>query len=118
MMTEQLLDEAVLNELREDTEVDDITPFLIIFMTELKGRCAAISTAAAAGDLVALGHEIHTLKSGAASFGAQPLYALAVDINACCKRDDLAAALVRLEALLSCAKATLATLEQRCSYLP
>lgn len=110
-----LLDEAVLSQLAEDAGMEDATQLLRIFMAELKGRRDNITNAVSKQDLTALGHEAHALKSGAATFGAWALHALAVEMNTCCKRGDLATALLIAERLLSCAEATLAAIELRCS---
>lgn len=113
--TRVLLDEAVLCQVAEDADMDDVTELLHIFLDELNVRRDAIQGAVEQQNLILLGHEAHTLKSGAATFGAWSLHALAVDVDNCCKRGDLAAALVLSERLLCCAELTLAAVVQRCA---
>lgn len=110
-----LLDEAVLSELAEDAGMNDATPLLRIFRDELIVRRDNITGALDQQDLTMLGHEAHALKSGAATFGARSLHVLAVEMDSCCKRGDLAATLHQAELLLLCAEATLAAIELRCS---
>ena len=110
----ELLDEAVLRRVAEDAGIDDVAWLPRIFMEELITRRDAIRRALEQRDLTVLSHEAHALKSGAATFGAWSLHALAVEMNTCCKRGDLEAALLVAGRLLPCAGATLAALARRC----
>lgn len=110
-----ILDEAVLRQVAEETGSDDITQLLRIFTAELTVRRDTIARAVEQKDLASLGYEAHALKSGAATFGAWSLRALAIEMNACCINGDLAAALQLAERLLPCVEATLTALMQRCA---
>ena len=110
-----LLNETVLSQLAEDVGMNNVIPLLRIFRDELIVRRDDITRATGQQNLTVLSHETHALKSGAATFGAGALHTIAVDMDACCKRGDLAAALLLAERLLSCAEATLAAIELRCT---
>ena len=109
-----LLDEAILNSLTEEAELEDITPLLQIFIAELENRHQDIARAIENQDIGKLGLAAHSLKSAAATFGAKPLNALAVSTDNCCQKGDLVGALQEAKKLLACAKITLTKLHQRC----
>lgn len=109
-----LLDDSVLAQLADDAGLFDITPLLQIFIKELSMRSASVSAAAESQNLSCLGNEVHALKSTAATFGAKPLQALAVQIDLCCKQGDSSQAFLLAERLLPCMQATRAALIALC----
>lgn len=115
---ENVLDEATLNSLAEDAELDDIIPLLRIFITELENRRKDIIYAIENQDIDKLRLSAHSLKSAAATFGAKALNALAVTTDNCCKQGDSTAALQEAKKLLVCAEITLTAFNQRCQSKP
>ncbi|MCX7098871.1 MAG: PAS domain S-box protein [Methylococcales bacterium] len=109
-----LLDEDVLLQMAKDSGMEDVSELLGIFMAELQIRMAAITSAVALQDLSALGREAHTLKSGAATFGAWPLHTLSVELDKYCKQGDLDAASDVSVRLVACGRATLAAIAEHC----
>ncbi|MEI6335282.1 MAG: ATP-binding protein [Methylococcaceae bacterium] len=108
-----MLDEDVLRQLVDVYGMDKMPQLVNVFINELIKRCNAIKSAIEQRDLTVLCREAHTIKSGAAIFGAKPLQALAAEIEACNNQDNLAATLLLADRLLLCAEATLAALAQR-----
>lgn len=109
------LDDAVLQEMAEDAGMEDISLLLRIFITELAMRRDSIITAIGQHDFSVLSREAHTLKSGAATFGAWALHALALEMDSSSKQGDLTAVLQLAEGILPCLEETLAALEARCA---
>ena len=111
---QEWLDEQVMRRLEEDYGMEKIPSLLHIFIDELEKRCDAIKSAINRRDLIALNHEAHSIKSGSAIFGAWPLHTLAKETELCGYKDDLDASLIMAGKLLTCAKATMAAMAQRC----
>ncbi|NOS89525.1 MAG: PAS domain S-box protein [Methylococcaceae bacterium] len=112
--TRVLLDENVLLNMAQEAGMDNVVKFLHIFMDEIVTRRAAIQAAIIQQDLTVLGREAHTLKSGAATFGAIALYEAALAMDLCRRKADIAAALVAAEQLLPCVETTLTVLAAFC----
>jgi PAS domain S-box-containing protein len=108
------LDVTVIHQLEEDYGMEKIPSLMHIFIDELEKRCDAIKSAIGRRDLITLNHEAHSIKSGSAIFGAWPLHDLAKETELCGYNDDLDASLIMAGKLLTCAKATMAAMVQRC----
>lgn len=108
-----LLDSEVLHELSVEAGMEDISPLIRIFVDELTRCQSAIVQAIENQALDALAHEVHTLKSTAATFGAKPLQSQAIETNEYCKKNDLPMALRSARRLLPCLEATVIELKVR-----
>jgi HPt (histidine-containing phosphotransfer) domain-containing protein len=64
-----LLDQAVLDELRELLE-ESFPEAIASFVTDIEARLPVLTAAAGTGDRETLARQAHALKSGAASIGA------------------------------------------------
>lgn len=116
---DELLDMSTIRQVAADAgQEGDVAGLVHLFMGELARRRAAIAGAAEQADAAVLQHESHALKSEAKTFGALPLHRWAVEVEACCKRGDGAAAVAAAQNLLLCADATLAEMERRFGATP
>ena len=113
----RLLDEKILQQFADDFGVDKVLPLLGIFMDELVKRQKAIKLGIEQRGVSVLGFEAHSIKSGAATFGATVLSVLATEMEACSYQNDLPMLLRLAQELLSCIEATLAALQQHCEEL-
>ncbi|MGE0700519.1 MAG: Hpt domain-containing protein, partial [Hyphomicrobiaceae bacterium] len=80
-MSEDAVDLAVFNELRDTAGADFVAELVGTFCDEAKGILAELSEAGAAGDAVRCKRAAHSLKSNANTFGASRLAAMARDIE-------------------------------------
>jgi HPt (histidine-containing phosphotransfer) domain-containing protein len=78
-----VLDQSVLDELRESVGDDDafIADLVATYIGEGRDHLAAMEAAAAAGDAAAIVRPAHTLKSSSAALGALRLAAIAREIE-------------------------------------
>ena len=81
---EMLVDEAVLDQMREDTGEDIVRMLVTSFLEELEGRLPKVVKLCEAEDWSELRHEAHTIKGSAATFGAAALSRAAKRIEVAC----------------------------------
>ena len=81
---EMLVDEAVLDQMREDTGEDIVRMLVTSFLEELEGRLPKVVKLCEAEDWGELRHEAHTIKGSAATFGAAALSRAAKRIEVAC----------------------------------
>ena len=81
---EMLVDEAVLDQMREDTGEDIVRMLVTSFLEELDGRLPKVVKLCEAEDWGELRHEAHTIKGSAATFGAAALSKAAKRIEVAC----------------------------------
>lgn len=73
----ELIDLDTLRQLEEDTSKELLPQMIALFCKETRERIAKIHQATQTNDFVALASEAHAIKSGAGTFGARELQALA-----------------------------------------
>ena len=98
-----ILDQAVLDELRESTGGDDdfVRELVEAYVSEAMGYLEAMTAAAAAADPAAMVRPAHTLKSSSATLGAMRLAAISKGLEEAGRADrvdDLAADVDRARA--------------------
>lgn len=105
-----LIDEQRLGTLRVDfqSRPGAYEKMLAKFCESADQQTAQIESAFAAGDAKALMRQAHSLKGGAASFGAPRLAALAAEVERLASAGDLAHAGVPVRETAACARLTLA----------
>ena len=81
---EMLVDEAVLDQMREDTGEDIVRMLVTSFLEELEERLPKVVKLCEAEDWSELRHEAHTIKGSAATFGAAALSRAAKRIEVAC----------------------------------
>jgi signal transduction histidine kinase/DNA-binding response OmpR family regulator len=107
-----VLDQAVLNELREIMQ-DDYTGLLRTYLGNAPELMQQARAAIAHGDLAALVLPVHSLKSSSANVGAMQLSALAREAEQSARGGDLAAAAATFEAVEAAFAAAVLALEQQ-----
>ena len=85
---EMLVDEAVLDQMRDDTGEDIVRMLVTSFLEELEGRMPKVVELCETEDWAGLRHEAHTIKGSAATFGAAALSKTAKRIEVACDNDD------------------------------
>ena len=93
------LDRDALARLAKGTVGVPLATLLRVFIEELRERVQALTQAAGAMDLAAMGRESHTLKSSAATFGVGRVACFATELNRACKSNNQARALELVDAL-------------------
>jgi HPt (histidine-containing phosphotransfer) domain-containing protein len=73
----ELIDLDTLRQLEEDTSREFLPQMVTLFCTETLDRVGKMRQAKQSGDFVALASEAHAITSGAGTFGARELQALA-----------------------------------------
>ena len=86
-----MIDEAVLNQMVEDTSTEIFHKLINSFFEDAQNRLDSIAEAKANLDLAVLEHEVHTLGSSAGTFGAAKLHDAAREIEFMCMDKDPAA---------------------------
>ena len=81
---EMLVDEAVLDQMREDTGEDIVRMLVTSFLEELEERLPKVVKLCEVEDWSELRHEAHTIKGSAATFGAAALSRAAKRIEVAC----------------------------------
>ncbi len=81
---EMLLDDAVLEQMREDTGDDIVRMLVTAFLEELDGRLPKVVELCETENWTELRHEAHTIKGSAATFGAAALSRAAKRIEVAC----------------------------------
>ena len=76
-MAEDIIDEAIFNELAEDTGSDFVLELVSAFLEEAPGMIADLKSAHADGDADRFRRAAHSIKSNANVFGASGLSELA-----------------------------------------
>lgn len=89
---EMLVDEAVLDQMRDDTGDDIVRMLVTAFLEELDGRLPKVVDLCKTENWTELRHEAHTIKGSAATFGAAALSRAAKRIEVACDNDELTAA--------------------------
>jgi len=87
---DEILNEAALVQLGEDTDVSMLPQLIDTFITSAGQQIEKILDAAASNDFEKVGSEAHALKSSAATFGAERLNRLAKTLEAAGKKADAA----------------------------
>ncbi len=82
------IDTKALAQLGEDTGVELLPMLIETFIDNAEERIAAIAVAVDKGDLAAVEHEAHALKSSAATFGATGLHRLTIDLELAGSNED------------------------------
>ena len=85
---EMLVDEAVLEQMREDTGEDIVRMLVTSFLEELQDRMPKVMQLSESEDWTGLRHEAHTIKGSAATFGAAMLSKTAKRIETACDNAD------------------------------
>lgn len=80
-MNQVILDQAVLDELRDATGEAFLAELIETFLTEAPGMIGELEQAADTGDQEALRRAAHSIKSNANTFGATALADLARDME-------------------------------------
>ena len=83
-----LVDEAVLEQMREDTGEDIVRMLVTSFLEELQDRMPKVMQLSESEDWTGLRHEAHTIKGSAATFGAAMLSKTAKRIETACDNAD------------------------------
>jgi histidine phosphotransfer protein HptB len=92
------IDSTVFNQLKEISGEDFINDLIDAFLDESPGMLAGIESARASGDVESFRRNAHSLKSNAATFGANELAALAKELETMGREGNLEIG-TRLEAL-------------------
>lgn len=90
----RVLDTEALSQLEADTDPATLPTLIDSFLTEARQRAGRLEKAAERGDLGAMEHEAHALKSSSQTFGAADLHSRAKAIEHAClnrHRDEAAA---------------------------
>lgn len=114
---EPLLDEAVIDQLRQDITDELMPEMLEKFVLEASRRAQDVANAGARSSIDELEAEAHTLKSCAGTFGAARLHALARDIEAACRQGNRATAENLAERVREVHEDTLRAYRKRFSFL-
>jgi len=88
---EDVLDIAVLEQLRHDLDGIVLPELIDAFLSEARQRSRRMAEAAVAGNLTIIEREAHTLKSSASTFGAARLARAVQTLERTCRETDLAA---------------------------
>ncbi len=89
------VDETIIEQLASITDgqgVSVLDELLSAFLGAVPGRLEALDRAVAAGDLQAMGEQVHTLTGSAASFGARGMADLCRELRTAAAEDDVDAA--------------------------
>jgi CheY-like chemotaxis protein/PAS domain-containing protein len=88
----EFVNDAVLNQLRNDAGPALVSELIAAFMAETDERLVRIAAAIKAGDHEEIAADAHSLKSSSGTFGALPLQALSVRLEAAALEGDATAA--------------------------
>ena len=95
---------AVLEQMMADLDADVVMLLVDTFVQEMLVRADEMTAAAAAGNLDAVKHEAHALKSSAATYGATEVAALSAAVDAACWNDAVDEALTKAQELPALAR--------------
>jgi two-component system, sensor histidine kinase and response regulator len=88
---DDVLDIAVLEQLRHDLDEIVLPDLIDAFLSEARQRSRRMAEAAANGNLTIIEREAHTLKSSAGTFGATQLVRAVQTMERTCRETDMAA---------------------------
>ena len=107
-----VLDTGVFEQLARDTSEEIVPRMLTAFCMETRTRLEALKQLGeGTNDIERLQREAHTLKSSAATFGAIELQRVAADVEAACRSNEQARAVIMIDELLDSGERALAAYE-------
>ena len=109
----RVLDVEALSQLEADTDPATLPTLIDSFLTEARQRARKLEQAAKSGDLRAMEHEAHALKSSAQTFGASDLHSRAKAIEHACLSRRRAEAVALCESITDLADAAADALKER-----